>query len=128
MTLEIYRDAGRPEHCLTLYEDDGETTHYRTGAYTRTSVQLTLQTEGFALEIGKAQGQFSQQVLERGYLINFHHQEAVHGVLCNGAPVSFLDVEHSLDLVSQGWQWNAATRILTIKLLRTAEAVTVHVL
>jgi hypothetical protein len=128
LILEIYRGVNRTECRLDLYEDDGETTHYRTGAYARTSFQLVTQADGFTLEIGKAQGQFSQQVLGRGYLINFHHQESGHGVLCNGAPVSFLDAEHSLELATQGWQWDAATKILTIKLHRTAEAATVHVL
>jgi alpha-glucosidase (family GH31 glycosyl hydrolase) len=128
LTLEIYRGPEQLDCRLTLYEDDGETTQYRTGAYMQTSFQLAAQADGFTLGIGKAQGQFSQQASERGYIVNLHHQAAVHGVLCNGAPVSFLDAAHSLELVPHGWQWNATTRVLTIKLPRTAEAVNVHVL
>lgn len=128
LTLEIYPGVKQTEYRLTLYEDDGETMDYRTGAYARTSLQLAVQADGCTLEIGKAQGQFFKQVCERGYIINFHHQEAVHGVLYNGAPLSFLDAVHSLELVEQGWQWRASTRVLTIKLPRTAEAITVHVL
>ena len=104
------RGAGQTESRLILYEDDGETTGYRTGAYARTFFHLAPQADGLTLEIGKAQGQFTKQVLERGYIINFHHQETVHGVLCNGAPLSFLDAVHSLDLAEQGWQWHAADK------------------
>lgn len=128
LTLEIYRDVRQTESRLTLYEDDGETTSYRTGAYARIAFQLVTQADSFTLEIDKAQGQFPNQVSTRGYLINFHHQEAVHGVIYNGAPLSFLDAVHSLDLVEQGWQWRASTKVLVIKLPRTAETATVHVL
>jgi hypothetical protein len=86
-----------------------------------------VQTDGVTLEIGKAQGQFSPHVRDRGYLIHFHHQAAVHAVLRNGAPLACLDAVHSWELVEQGWQWQAATQVLTIKLPRTAEATTVHV-
>src|SRR5262249_2131460 len=82
LTLEIYPGAGQAESHLTLYEDDGETTGYRTGAYARTFFHLAPQAGGTTLEIGRAQGQFTKQELERGYIINFHHQETVHGVLC----------------------------------------------
>jgi len=127
VTLEIYPGAEHPTSRPTLYEDDGETTGYRTGGWARTAFQLTVQTDGGTLEIGKARGQFSPQVLDRGYLIHFHHQAAVHAVLWNGTPLACLDAVHSLDLVEQGWQWQAATKVLTIKLPRTAEATIVHV-
>ena len=127
VTLEIYPGAEHPTYRPTLYEDDGETTGYRTGGWARTAFQLTVQTDGGTLEIGKARGQFSPQVLDRGYLIHFHHQAAVHAVLWNGTPLACLDAVHSLDLVEQGWQWQAATKVLTIKLPRTAEATIVHV-
>ena len=127
VTLEIYPGAEHPTSRPTLYEDDGETTGYRTGGWARTAFQLTVQTDGVTLEIGTAQGQFSTQVGGRGYRINFHHQAAVHEVLWNGAPLSCLEAGHSLDLVEQGWQWQAATHVLTLKLPRTVEATTVHV-
>jgi len=127
LTLEIYPGAEQTDYRATLYEDDGETTGYRTGGWARTAFQLTVQTDGVTLEIGKARGQYSTQVLDRGYIIHFHHQAAVHAVLWNGAPLACLDAVHSLELVEQGWQWQAATKVLTIKLPRTAEATTVHV-
>jgi alpha-glucosidase len=127
LTLEIYRGVQQSESHFTLYEDDGETTRYRTGACARTSFRFATQTDGFMLEIGEAQGQFSSQVRERGYIINVHHQNAVQSVLCNGAPLSFLDAVHSLDLAEQGWQWHASTNVLTLKLPRTVGAITVRV-
>ena len=48
-------------------------------------------------------------------------------MLWNGTPLVCLDAVHALDLVEQGWQWQAATNVLTIKLPRTAEATIVHV-
>lgn len=102
-------------------------TGYRTGVWARTAFQLTVQTDRVTLEMGKAQGQSSTQVRGRSYIINFHHQAAVQGVLWNGAPLACLDAVHSLELVKQGWQWQAATHVLTIKLPRTAEATAVHV-
>ena len=47
-------------------------------------------------------------------------------MLWNGTPLVCLDAVHALDLVEQGWQWQAATKVLTIKLPRTAEATIVH--
>ena len=81
LTLEIFPSAEQTEYRPTLYEDDGETTGYRTGVWARTAFQLTVQTDRVTLEMGKAQGQYSTQVRGRSYIIHFHHQEAVHEVL-----------------------------------------------
>src|SRR4029453_3988653 len=90
VTLEIYPSAEQTDYRATLYEDDGETKGYRPGGWERTAFQLTVQTDGGTLEIGKARGQFSPHVRDRCYLIHFHHQAAVHTVLSNGAPLACL--------------------------------------
>ncbi|MGE0821851.1 MAG: TIM-barrel domain-containing protein [Candidatus Binatia bacterium] len=127
LTLEIYRSAEQSDSLFILYEDDGETTRYRTGAWARTSLRFATQTNGFTLEIGKAQGQFANHVPERGYFINVHHQDGVQGILCNDVPLSFLDAVHSLDLTEQGWQWQPSTKVLTVKLPRMQGTITVRV-
>ncbi len=124
LTLEIYRGA---ERSFTLYEDDGETTRYRTGAYVLTPLQVTERAGGLTFAAGEAQGDFPGYRSERTYLLNIHQQPAVREVTCNGVPVPSLDARQSLELTASGWWWDHATEVLAIKLQGTARGLRVEI-
>ncbi len=124
LTLEIYRGA---ERSFTLYEDDGETTRYRTGAYVVTPLQVTERAGGLTFAAGEAQGGFPSYRSERTYLLNIHQQPAVREVTCNGVSVPSLDARQSLELTASGWWWDHATEVLAIKLQETARGLRVEI-
>ncbi len=124
LTLEVYRGV---DGSFTLYEDDGKTTHYQTGAYTLTPFRLTESAGVLTFTAGEVQGNFPSYEPKRTYLLNIHQQPTVHEVRGNSISVPSLDTAQSLDLATSGWWWDAAKKILTIKLQRTAETLTVEV-
>lgn len=124
LTLEIYPGAGRT---FLLYEDDGETNRYQTGAYVQTAFQLTEKQDNLTFSIGKGQGRFPSALSERTYVLNIHQQPEVHEVICNSARIPPLDTRQALDQAPSGWQWEPSTNILTIKLPRTSQALTLEV-
>jgi alpha-glucosidase (family GH31 glycosyl hydrolase) len=124
LTLEIYRGADRS---FTLYEDDGETTRYQTGAYALTSFRVTERAGVLTFTVEEAQGGFPGHRSERTYLLNIHQQPAVRGVSCDGMPVPSLNAPGSLELATSGWWWDEAKGILAIRLQRTAKTLRVQV-
>ena len=124
LTLEICRGA---ERSFTLYEDDGQTTRYRTGAYVLTPLQVTEHAGVLTFAAGEAQGNFPGYPSERTYVLNIHQQPAVREVTCNGVPIPSLDVRQSLELTASGWWWDHATEVLAIKLQGTARGLRVEV-
>jgi alpha-glucosidase len=124
LTLEIYRGADRS---FSLYEDDGETTGYQTGAYVLTPFRVTESAGVLTCIAGEALGSFPGHPSERTYLLNIHHQPKVREVTCNGASVLAFDARQSFELASGGWWWDDAKGILAIKLPGTAKPLTVRV-
>jgi alpha-glucosidase len=124
LTLEVYRGA---DGSFTLYEDDGETTGYRTGAYVLTPFQVTESAGALTCLGGEVQGSFAGHPAERAYLLNIHHQPEVHIVTWNGAAVPALATRQSLALAASGWWWDEAKGVLAIKLPRTAKTFRVQV-
>jgi alpha-glucosidase len=130
LTLAIYQGAGLShdtEHTVTLYEDDGETTRYQTGAWVRTPFRLQAAAEGLMFRIGEAQGRYAGYHPERTYLLDIHQQPSVREVTCNSTALLSLDARHSLRQASSGWWWDAAKGVLAIKLRPSAQAMTVLV-
>jgi len=124
LTLEIYRGADRS---CSLYEDDGETVGYQTGAYVLTPFQVTESAGVLTCIVGEALGGFPGHPSERTYLLNIHHQPRVREVTCNGASVPAIDGCQSFERAAGGWWWDEAKGILTIKLPRIAKPLTVQV-
>ena len=124
LTLEIYRGADRS---FSLYEDDGETTGYQTGACVLTPFQITESAGVLTCIAGEAQGSFAGHPSERAYLLNIHHQPEVREVTCNDVSVPALDSRQSFELASGGWWWDDAKEILAMKLPRTVKALMIQV-
>jgi alpha-glucosidase len=116
LTLEIYRGADRS---ITLYEDDGETTGYQSGACVRTDISVTEHDGSLACVIEKAQGSYPGYQPARTVVLHIHGQAAVREVMANHAAVAPMTDEQSLEQASAGWWRNPDKAILTIKLPRT---------
>jgi alpha-glucosidase (family GH31 glycosyl hydrolase) len=119
LTIEIYRGG---DACFVLYEDDGETTAYRTGEYAETEIRVHANSASLSCLIGQTSGGFAGFQPERTIVINVHQQSAVGEVTCNGTPLAKTADEATLKPMAAGWWWNAAARILTAKFQRTRGA------
>jgi alpha-glucosidase (family GH31 glycosyl hydrolase) len=124
LTLEVYRGGNRT---FVLYEDDGETTHYQTGASALTSFQVTEGVGALTCTVGETQGSFASQQSERTYLLNIHQQPEVSEVVCNGTPIPSLDTPESSVAAPNGWWWDGIKKLLAVRLPRTAKALRVEV-
>ncbi len=119
LTLEVYRGASRS---FTLYEDDGETTHYLSGAYVQTPFETAERAEALTLSLGAGQGWFPGHLRERTYEIHIHHQPPVHEVTCNGRLLPPLSSASALAEEEKGWWWDKGRSLLTVKVRqRTTE-------
>jgi alpha-glucosidase len=124
LTLEIYRGADRS---FTLYEDDGETTAYQTGACILTPFQVTESVGLLTCLIGETRGGFAGYRSERTIFLAIHQQPAVREVICNDVPIPALEARQSLELATRGWWWDDTRGILTIKLQWAAAALLLRV-
>ena len=62
LTLDLYPVNGAPTHSFSLYEDDGASLSYKTGAFRRTPLSLSAQASGATLSVGAATGSYRSRV------------------------------------------------------------------
>jgi alpha-glucosidase (family GH31 glycosyl hydrolase) len=124
LTLEIYRGADRS---FTLYEDDGETTAYQSGACVRTRFQVTESQGALMCSIKETEGSFAGYQSGRTIMLNVHQQPTTQKVNCDGAIIPAFASRQSLDESQLGWWLNPSSGILTVKLHQTARVLTVRV-
>jgi len=113
LTLEIYSGVDR---CLTLYEDDGESTAYQNGAWVKTRFEVIHGERELICRLGEPWGGFRGHPAERTVILNIHRQPRVGAVTCQNQPVPGPMAAESLEQESTGWHWNDARRVLSIKL------------
>jgi alpha-glucosidase len=111
LTVEIYRGGDRV--CM-LYEDDGETTQYQTGAYKLTPINVSERAGGISCRITDARGDFAGQLPERSYVLRVHRQPAVGAVLCNDTTLTPFSASPVLVGAERGWWWDSTLQLLTI--------------
>jgi alpha-glucosidase len=124
LTVEIYPGADRS---FTLYEDDGASTAYRTGACAETRFEVSATGGLLSCVIGKTQGGFPGYRPPRTVVINLHRQEAAREVSVNGRPLRPLAGAVLVGQAQEGWWWNEASRTLIARFLRTAQSSTLRV-
>jgi alpha-glucosidase len=112
LTLEIYRGADRS---FTLYQDDGESTAYQNEAYYETRFDLADSEGQLVCKLTAARGQLADPMPPPTILLNVHTQPRVTSVTVNEVPLPGVPAE-SLETARGGWDWNAKTRILSVKL------------
>jgi alpha-glucosidase len=124
LTLEIYRGGDRS---FILYEDDGETTAYQTGAYAETGLEVRANADSLLCLIGEVRGGFAGYHPKRSIVLNVHQQGAVKEVNCNGAALAAAADRAALERMAAGWWWSETVRLLRVKFRHTDRSSIVRV-
>jgi alpha-glucosidase len=101
LTLRVYPDAAASEYAL--YEDDGRTTAYRTGARAWTRIACRPTARGVTVEVGATEGTYDGMAPERELLLEVLLDEAPAAVRVDGEACA-------------GWFWDPATRLARVAL------------
>lgn len=99
ITLDVFPGE---ESSFELYEDDGESTNYQTGAFSTSKIRLSKTQGGFVLTIEKPVGNFVPP--KHRYLVKMHVDKK---------PLRVMDNVRLLG--ESDWQWNEKDGILVIK-------------
>ncbi|MFD7781497.1 TIM-barrel domain-containing protein [Streptomyces nojiriensis] len=115
---------------FSLYEDDGRTRAYRSGAYARQQVDVTAPTAGsgtVTVAVGAPAGGYTGKPASRGYELTLHVAAAPATVTLDGTPVPGLASKAAYDSAATGWYFDPADRsgVLWIKTGTKAGAFTV---
>ena len=124
LALEIYRGASQS---FTLYEDDGETLDYINGAFAETDIEVTEATAVWTCSVRESRGDFTPASSERTVLFNIHSQPRPRLVKCNAVQLNPLADLEALAKAQNGWWWDEARGVLTIKSPRDVEMLTVQI-
>lgn len=124
LTIETYRGADRS---FTLYEDDGETCAYQNGDWAETPIVTNEAAGIFTCSLGETRGDFNVAKRERAVVLNIHCQPMVRAIDCDAIVLEALPDAESIGRMPTGWWWDKARQLLTIKLRRSAEALTVRI-
>jgi alpha-glucosidase len=99
---------------FALYEDDGETTNYLSGAYARTRFTSSPQVNGLAISAAPREGGYDPG--SRSYYFVVHAVSNAASVTGNGQALSRVANRGELDAAAQGWCLNYPRRLLTVKM------------
>ncbi len=118
LTLEIYPHDSE-DGSFTLYEDDGRTRAYESGAYATTAFTITsLPAEGslaLELEIGRTNGSYAGKPDRRTYLSEFHQiASSPSTVTLNDVPLTHSLSVDSLRLSEAGFFYDGVARMLYV--------------
>jgi hypothetical protein len=112
LTLQVY--AGPRAADFNLYEDDGVSLNYRTGACAWTALHFAPEDAAgnYALRIGPAKGQFKGQLFHRRYDVQVHGLFKPQAITLNGRKMPESESGDNLDR----WSWNPLNHIITVSL------------
>jgi hypothetical protein len=118
-TASLFQGFGifsRDRRSFTLYEDDGESFAYQSGASAETTI-VTVEASGvFTCRLGEPRGNFEPAKRERTVVMNVHRQPCMREVSCNAMRLDVLPDAESVDRMSSGWWRDEKLGLLTIKL------------
>lgn len=113
LTLAIY-PAQRSS--FTLYEDDGRTTAYRTGAFAQTTFSCDVQPQAVTVNIGRSNGGYSGKPSRRIYFSEVHHiNHLPDSVMKNTSALQPYASIDELQRNDEGWWYDAAKQLLLVK-------------
>jgi hypothetical protein len=122
LDLEVYPGA---DGGSSLYEDDGETLAYQTGAYATTALTYREAPARRTIVISPELGSYSGQPAKRGYEIRIHSAAPVTSVLVGGRPLAEQsDVSAKW---TEGWVFDASGLELVIRLAASTTRSTIGV-
>lgn len=110
LTLDIYPYQ---KSSFDMYEDDGTTRDYRSGAYAKTLIEAE-GGKSVQIKIHAARGNYNGKYLQRVYLLDIHQHRAPEAVTVNGKPVRIYTSSAQLDKATTGCYFNAGDKEGTI--------------
>ncbi|WP_345491891.1 TIM-barrel domain-containing protein [Streptomyces roseoviridis] len=114
LTYDVYP---RGSSAFTLYEDDGITRQYRTGAYAKQQVDVTAPAAGTGdvrIAVGASTGAYAGKPASRGYEFTVHAAGAPRAVTVDGTTLPALTSKAAYDTAATGWYFDAADRSGTL--------------
>ncbi|MFD9124025.1 TIM-barrel domain-containing protein [Kitasatospora sp. NPDC059571] len=117
LTYDLYP---RGTSSFSLYEDDGTTRAYQSGAYARQQVDVTAPAAGtgdVSIAVGAATGSYTGKPAARGYEFTVHAAAAPTSVSVGGTALPALTSRSAYDAATTGWYFDPADRsgVLRIK-------------
>jgi len=112
LRLEIYPGI---KGALDLYEDDGESLDYESGAWVQTRVEQARIDGEITVHISPPHGDFKGYPTERLLRLNLRHAQAPKLVRSQGTSLASLDAL-TLAAGGLGYFWDAPARVLRIQL------------
>jgi alpha-glucosidase (family GH31 glycosyl hydrolase) len=108
---------------FTLYEDDGTTQDYRSGAFARTLVEVeapkTLDTAGatISIKVDPAKGKYADMPQSRSYVVDVHLPAKPAAIKLNDKSVPAFEKREEFDKAAEGWFFDARDRrgVLRVK-------------
>jgi hypothetical protein len=114
LTLDVYPSGSTS---YTLYEDDGVTADYKTGAFSRTTFSSALSGTHETITIGAARGTWNGMLTARTYLLKVNGRTADPGTITrDGVAMTRFATKPDLDAAAEGWCYDATAKIVWAKL------------
>ncbi|MER7395361.1 TIM-barrel domain-containing protein [Streptomyces sp. NPDC000151] len=99
----------------TLYEDDGVTRKYASGAAATQRVTMDEDRHGVDVEVGASKGTYTGKPEARSYRFTIHTDAAPRRVSLGGRALHRTDSAASLAQAGTGWSYDAKTGVTTIR-------------
>ncbi|WP_329200570.1 MULTISPECIES: TIM-barrel domain-containing protein [unclassified Streptomyces] len=103
----------RGNSAFSLYEDDGRTRAYQSGAFARQQVNVSAPTSGtgaVTVSVGAPTGSYAGQPAARGYEFTLHVASAPTALTVDGAALTRLTTKGAYDAAATGWFFDPADR------------------
>ena len=112
VTIDVY-PAGKTS--FNLYEDDGVTQQYRTGAFAKTLIEVDAPksldiAERISVKVGPAKGQYTGMPASRSYVVDVHIPARPAGVQLADKPLPVFEKRQEFDAAAEGWFFDARDR------------------
>lgn len=110
ITYDVYPRGGSR---FTLYEDDGLTRAYRTGAFARQTVDVSAPTAGtgdITVAVGASEGSYTGKLASRAYEFDVHISGAPSAVSAGGTGLTRHATRAAYDAASTGWFFDAGEK------------------
>ncbi|MDH2393280.1 glycoside hydrolase family 31 protein, partial [Streptomyces sp. HNM0663] len=116
LTYDVYP---RGSSSFTLYEDDGITRAYKSGAYAKQQVDVSAPQSGTGdvrIDVGASTGSYEGKPASRGYEFTVHAADAPTAVTVDSTALTRLTSKSAYDSAATGWFFDPADRSGTLRI------------
>jgi len=104
LTLDVFPPLPDESSNFTLYEDDGLTRDYASGAFAKQLFEVSVQATGStSVRIGKSEGSYDQKPSHRNYTVQIHSDIGMADVMMMGLLIPQHKSLAQLDAAPNGW-------------------------